>query len=45
MSMTEKEIDLQMKKALEKVPFEIRKIKFVLSLLKIVKRIKKIFRF
>ncbi|ERT68894.1 MAG: hypothetical protein ACRDAG_08720 [Cetobacterium somerae] len=45
MSMTEKEIDLQMKKALEKVPFEIRKIKFVLSLLKIVKRIKKIFKF
>lgn len=45
MSMTEKEIDLQMKKALEKVPFEIRKIKFILSLLKIVKRIKKIFKF
>jgi len=45
MSMTEKEIDLQMKKALEKVPFEIRKIKFVLSLLKIVKKIKKIFKF
>ncbi|WP_330112043.1 hypothetical protein VSU16_03590 [Cetobacterium somerae] len=45
MSMTEKEIDLQMKKALEKVPFEIRKIKFVLSLLKIVKRIKKNFKF
>ncbi|MCX3065968.1 MAG: hypothetical protein ACRCUO_01965 [Cetobacterium sp.] len=45
MSMTEKEIDLQMKKALEKVPFEIKKIKFVLSLLKIVKRIKKIFKF
>lgn len=45
MSMTEKEIDLQMKKALEKVPFEIRKIKFVLFLLKIVKRIKKIFKF
>lgn len=45
MSMTEKEINLQMKKALEKVPFEIRKIKFVLSLLKIVKKIKKIFKF
>lgn len=45
MSMTEKEIDLQMKKALEKVPFEIRKIKFILSLLKMVKRIKKIFKF
>lgn len=45
MSMTEKEIDLQMKKALEKVPFEIKKIKFALSLLKIVKRIKKIFKF
>ncbi|MHA4989163.1 hypothetical protein [Cetobacterium somerae] len=45
MSMTEKEIDLQMKKALEKVPFEIKKIKFVLSLLKIVKKIKKIFKF
>lgn len=45
MSMTEKEIDLQMKKALEKVPFEIKKIKFVLSLLKITKKIKKIFKF
>ncbi|MCQ8211127.1 hypothetical protein NON08_00890 [Cetobacterium somerae] len=45
MSMTEKEIDLQMKKALEKVPFEIKKIKFVLSLLKIAKRVKRIFKF
>ncbi|MGL5278445.1 MAG: hypothetical protein ACRC8M_05090 [Cetobacterium sp.] len=45
MSMTEKEINLQMKKALEKVPFEIRKIKFVLSIVKTVKRIKKIFKF
>ncbi|WP_418965816.1 hypothetical protein [Cetobacterium sp.] len=45
MSMTEKEIDLQMKKALEKVPFEIKKIKFVLALLKFSKKIKKIFKF
>lgn len=45
MSMTEKEIDLQMKKALEKVPFEIKKIKFILSLVKAVKKIKKIFKF
>lgn len=45
MSMTEKEIECQMKKALEKVPFEIKKIKFVLSLLKISKRVKKIFKF
>ncbi|WP_432205178.1 hypothetical protein ACQ9ZF_04575 [Cetobacterium somerae] len=45
MSMTEKEIDLQMRKALEKVPFEIKKIKFVLSIVKMVKRIKKIFKF
>lgn len=45
MSMTEKEIECQMRKALEKVPFEIKKIKFVLSLLKINKRVKKIFKF
>lgn len=45
MSMTEKEIDLQMRKVLEKVPFEIKKIKFVLSIVKMVKRIKKIFKF
>jgi len=45
MSMTEKDIDLQMKKALDKVPFEIKKIKFVLSLLKIIQKIKKIFKF
>ncbi|WP_297596311.1 hypothetical protein [uncultured Cetobacterium sp.] len=45
MSMTEKDIDLQMKKALEKVPFEIKKIKFVLWIIKIVKRAKKILKF
>ncbi|MBC2851944.1 hypothetical protein H5J22_11100 [Cetobacterium sp. 8H] len=45
MSMTEKDIDLQMKKALEKVPFEIKKIKFVLSVVKIFKRAKKLLKF
>ena len=45
MNMTEKEINLQMEKALEKVPFEIKKIKFILSLVKISKKVKKIFKF
>ncbi|MEG0069317.1 hypothetical protein [Cetobacterium sp.] len=45
MSMTEKDIDLQMKKALEKVPFEIKKIKFVLSVVKTFKRAKKLLKF
>ncbi|MGL5054050.1 MAG: hypothetical protein ACRC5W_10730 [Cetobacterium sp.] len=44
MSMSEKDIDLQMKRALEKVPFEIRKIKFILSLVKTIKKIKSIFK-
>ncbi|MGL4425477.1 MAG: hypothetical protein ACRCZR_00155 [Cetobacterium sp.] len=44
MSITEKDIDLQMKKALEKVPFEIKKIKFVLALVKTLKKLKMIFK-
>ncbi|MGL4672597.1 hypothetical protein [Cetobacterium sp.] len=44
MSMNEKDIDLQMKKALEKVPFEIKKIKFILSLVKTIKKIKSSFK-
>nr|WP_307775125.1 hypothetical protein [uncultured Cetobacterium sp.] len=45
MSEKEKEIELQMKKALDKVPFEIKKIKFVLHIVKSIKRIKKVFKF
>ena len=33
--MTEKEIEEQMSKAVKKVPFEIKKIKFILFLVKI----------
>lgn len=36
--MTEKEIELSMDKALKKLPFEIKKIKFALALFKIFKR-------
>ena len=36
--MTEKEIELSMDKALKKLPFEIRKIKFVLAVIKFFKR-------
>jgi len=36
--MTEKEIELSMDKALKKLPFEIKKIKFTLALVKFFKR-------
>ena len=36
--MTEKEIELSMDKALKKLPFEIKKIKFVLAVIKFFKR-------
>ena len=36
--MTEKDIELSMDKALKKLPFEIKKIKFALALVKIFKR-------
>lgn len=43
--MTEKEIELQMERALDKIPFEMKKIKFVLGIIKRVKKIKGIFKF
>ena len=36
--MTEKEIELSMDKALKKLSFEIKKIKFVLTVIKFFKR-------
>ena len=36
--MTEKEIELSMDKALKKLPFEIKKIKFILAVIKFFKR-------
>ncbi|BEO99512.1 hypothetical protein FNCP11_18280 [Fusobacterium nucleatum] len=36
--MIEKEIELSMDKALKKLPFEIKKIKFVLAVIKFFKR-------
>lgn len=42
-SLTEEDIELQMTKALKKIPFEIKKIKFVLYLVKMIKKIKSIF--
>ena len=36
--MIEKEIELSMDKALKKLPFEIKKIKFALALVKFFKR-------
>ena len=43
MTVKEKEIEIQMKKSLDKIPFEIKKIKFILSTVKTIKRIKKLF--
>lgn len=45
MTIREKEIEKQMMKSLDKIPFEIKKIKFVLFIVKILKRIKKLFKF
>ncbi|WP_297406698.1 hypothetical protein [uncultured Cetobacterium sp.] len=45
MTVKEKEIEIQMKKSLDKIPFEIKKIKFILSTVKTIKRIKKLFKF
>lgn len=36
--MTEQEIELSMEKALKKLPFEIKKIKFILTVIKFFKR-------
>ncbi len=36
--MTEKEIEISMDRALKKLPFEIKKIKFILFLMKLFKK-------
>lgn len=41
---TEKEIELQMERSLEKIPFEIKKIKFLLSVIKSYKKFISIFK-
>ncbi len=41
---TEKEIELQMERSLEKIPFEIKKIKFLLSIIKSYKKLISIFK-
>lgn len=43
--MSEAEIEKQMEKALGKIPFEMKKIKFILSIVKKINKIKSIFRF
>lgn len=43
--MTEKEIEIQMKKSINKISYEIKKIKFLLFLLKFLKKVKYIFGF
>ena len=42
--MTEKEIEEQMEKAVKKVPFEVKKIKVILFLIKKYKKFIKIFK-
>ena len=44
-ALKEKEIELQMEKALDKIPFEIKKIKFALGVIKRIKKVKMIFKF
>ena len=43
--LNEKEIELQMEKALDKIPFEIKKIKFALGVIQRIKKVKMIFKF
>lgn len=43
--MTEKEIEIQMAKAVKKVPFEVKKIKIILFFIKKYKKIINIFKF
>ena len=42
--MTEKEIEEQMERAVKKVPFEVKKIKFILFLIKKYKKFIEIFK-
>lgn len=42
--MTDKEIELQMERAIEKIPWEIKKIKVILFIIKNVRKIKGFFR-
>lgn len=41
--MTDKEIELQMEKAIEKIPWEIKKIKLILFIIKKIKKFKSLF--
>lgn len=43
-SLTEKEIEMQMERALDKIPFEIKKIKFILAFIKRIKKVKGLFK-
>lgn len=42
--MSEVEIEKQMEKALDKIPFEMKKIKFILSIVKKINKIKSLFK-
>lgn len=43
--ISEEEIEKQMEKALDKIPFEIKKIKFILLLIKKINKLKSLFKF
>ena len=43
-NLTEEEIEKQMEKALDKIPIEMKKIKFVLAIIKKINRLKTIFK-
>lgn len=44
-NMSEAEIERQMERALDRIPFEMKKIKLILSIVKKIKRVKTIFKF
>lgn len=41
---TDEEIELQMEKSIDKIPWEIKKIKIILSLVKTIRKIKGFFK-
>ncbi|WP_300328180.1 hypothetical protein [Fusobacterium sp.] len=41
---TDEEIELQMEKAIDKIPWEIKKIKIILSIVKTIRKIKGFFK-
>lgn len=42
--LEEKDIEIQMEKSLDKIPWEMKKIKFILTLVKRINKLRKVFK-